>query len=1039
MSLIDEIKERLDIIDLVGGKIELRQVGKSWKGRCPFHEDNSPSLVVRQDTQRFRCYGCGARGDVIEFWEKFNRVDKKDAIRELAQKAGIQVGERKEDELHTEQREADRNTVFTAAAAYFQEVIISSKAGKRYATEERCWPENWLKEQSIGWFGKDWNGLREYLRKAQIDLKSPAAVALVGFRGDVAGWAKTHGIEANPVWISNKKIPAMPPHMLIYSHFWRGQVCYLTGRRVSQDGSTQGYSGPKAWNPPEELVGPKQGYFNLEWLPAARQAKGKSFVIVEGQGCGVTLAGMGLPAVALAGSNIGGAGQQSMLVSELRRAVSSGGRIVLALDNDNPGIKAEKEAVKLLMEDVGLNAAQLARLRWPESGKDANGWLKDGATRDDFHQAVTNAESWLEVLIEDAQPGPGQKAEDEAVQAVFDALASLNSYETEKWRDEIIKNLGIRPRLFNAMLKDARLKCRSDEEQQPFFVRDGRTYMRTYDAGGNENSVLLCNFEGHIVRDVKRDNGQDVAREFHIAGRIGDRWLPVARVPAKEFSGMTWALSEWGVGAVIEPGGQFRDLARAAIQKLSPQVEEKTIYTHTGWREIESTGSGIQRVFLSMEGAIGAPGLEVDLPDDLKNYRVPTRADDPSGAMSESLKFLGIAPMRVTAPLWASVWLAPLCELVSVAFALWVYGGTGAMKSTLVAATLNHYGADWNDKALPGNFIDTPNTMEYKAFAAKDVPLVVDDFTPQADARSAQEYTQKAHRIVRGVGNKAGRGRLDANARMKATYTPRGLVLITGEDLPESEALVARLFVVEMKRGDVDISKLSAFQAQRARLPHALSGYIAWMIDDWHNLQTTVPARWQDYRLNAFSGGMHLRLPEAVAGLALGWEMGLRYAASLKVISSCQFGKLLEDGWQVILQNAQEMAARVKEEKPERLFCRTISTLLTQGKIFLRGRDLDGKPLGGPSDRSDMVGWYDADWFYLLPEASYNLVSKYFRDQGNVFPVREHTLRKALDESGILGSRDGRLTPVVYLDGKSRRVLVLKRLVFDDVEERPSS
>lgn len=1034
MSLIEDIKERLDIVDVIGEKITLRRAGKNYTGLCPFHNEDTPSFVVRPGTQRFRCYGCQAHGDVVEFWEKLNQVDRGEAVRELAQRAGIPMRARGEEDLRAEELRQNRFVVFSEAMFFFQERMASSKDGKRYATEERGWPEAWVTEQAVGWFGKDWNALKAHLKKMQIDLESPAAVALVGYKGDVAAWAKAHGVTASATWISDGKIPAMPPYMLIYPHVWRGQAHYLAGRRVGENGSAVDYVGPKSWNPPEELAGPKQPYFNAEWLEATREAKGKSFLLVEGQGCGVTLAGMELPAAALAGSFDSGVGKQE-LAKELKRVAAAGGRVVMALDNDEAGIKAEIELAKLLLGEVGLNAVQVARLRWPEKGKDANGWLLEGAGAQDYQQEIEQAQSWLEGLIDEASPKPNEKSDDGAVRAIFDALVGLDMYEVEKWRDEITVMLGIRRRMFDAMLKAARREAgQSDDGQPRFFVEGGRIFTRYYDSGGSENIEPLCNFDASITRDVLRDNGQDVVREFHISGKIGKRGLPVARVRASEFIDMAWTLRDWGSKAIIEPGGRKKDQLRAAIQYLSREVETRTIYAHTGWREIEASGSCAQRVFLSAGGVVGGPGLEVDLPDDLKNYRIPSEADDPAGAMRESLKFLDIAPRRVTLPLWSAVWLAPLCELVNVAFALWVYGGTGAMKSTLAAAALNHYGMDWNDKALPANFIDTDNVMEYKAFIAKDMLLIIDDFTPQKEGKSAQEYTRKAHRIVRDVGNKAGRGRLNSNAEMKATYTPRGLVLITGEDLPESEALVARLFVVEMERGDVDIVKLSAFQAQRARLPHVLSGYVAWLAQNWGGLEMTIPARWQDFRLRAFASGMHLRLPEAVAGLALGMEMGLRYAASLGAISPAEFGEMLDGGWQTILEGAQGMASRVAEEKPELLYCRTLATLLTQGKVYLKHRG-EGKPMGGPAERSELIGWYDMDWFYLLPEATYNLVSKYFRDQGNVFPVREQTLRKMLEESGVLSSdKGGRRARSEHLEGRSRRVLMLRRSAFEEPE-----
>ena len=118
--------------------------------------------------------------------------------------------------------------------------------------------------------------------------------------------------------------------------------------------------------------------------------------------------------------------------------------------------------------------------------------------------------------------------------------------------------------------------------------------------------------------------------------------------------------------------------------------------------------------------------------------------------MSSSISYLTVAPGRVTYPLWAAMWLAALRELVSCTFTLWLYGATGTFKSTLAALALNHYGANFDEKHLPASFTDTANRLKQKAFTINDAPLVIDDFAPQKEHSSHQEYTRTAHRMVRG-------------------------------------------------------------------------------------------------------------------------------------------------------------------------------------------------------------------------------------------------------------------------------------------------
>ncbi len=1034
MSVIEAIKEKLNIVDVIGAEIELRRAGKHYKAHCPFREEKTPSFIVFEGTQTYKCFGCGEQGDVIAWVMKRNNWDIHETIRYCAEKAGVPLRPQTAEEKKAVQLQRERDQVLASAMGYFQQRMAKGTPGYTYASG-RGWSDETIRAAGLGYFGKDWDGLRKHLQGAGIDLEAPAAVALVGYKGNVTAWAAGHGVKPAQVWVDEGKIPAMIPDVLVYPHIRRGTVSYLQVRSLE---------GKLHWNLPSELAGGKQPYFNHLW----NSKDSGQVVIVEGQADAVTLGEWGIWAAGLAGCEIGDSDSSSAncLLAELKGKVKGGARLCVGLDMDKGGREGAIKVAKWLLEN-GLQANQFGMVDWPTQSaptpdgevhelKDANDWLRYGNGKaEEALGLLARSDTYLDRLIEAAKEDPKTgKRDDDAIRTVFEALTPLDGYEVERVREEISEALGLRRRMFDALLRAARRESGLAEDGQPrYFVEGGRIFARYYDSSGGENVESLCNFDAQIKSDVMRDNGLEPVREFHIGGKLGKRHLKTARVRADQFSEMGWVLRDWGSVAIIEAGGRKKDQLRAAIQYLSREVEHRTIYTHTGWREVEEDGQA-KRYYLTAAGAVGKEGIEVELDDDLDLYQVPVHPENPAEAMRASLEFLGIAPERATFPIWSAVWLAPLRELINVAFALWVFGGTGAMKSTLVAAALNHYGGGFDDKHLPCSFVDTANRIEQKAFVVKDALLLIDDFTPQKDRRSASEYTLKAHRIVRDVGNLTGRGRLTSEATARATYAPRGMVAITGEDLPESEALIARLFVVEMFRGDVDIPKLTAFQGQRNLLPNAMGGYVQWLAQNWEGLSQTVPAQWRNYRQRAFGSGIHLRLPEAVAGLALGLEMGLRYAVYLGVVEQEQYAALMEKGWNSMLQGAQGMAQRVHEEKPETLFTRTISEMLTQGRIYLRHRE-NGKLLGGASDRGEFFGWFDQNYIYMLPEATYNLVAKYFRDQGNVFPVRESTLRKMLEESGILIGREGRRARSEYLEGRTQRVLVLKRAAFSGALE----
>ena len=1030
MAIVDDVKARLDIIDEISKSVQLGRSGKNYTGMCPFHANSkTPAFVVFPGSGTWRCFGsCGTGGDIIDFVMKKEGWAFSEALRYLAAKAGVEMRPLSAEEQRTQDMKRERESVLAVVMDFFikHEMGLIRElpkqhlsAGMTYALYTRGWNLETIRNSFLGYFGQSWDALRGWLEANQVDSESPAAAAFVGYRGDVEAWAQRWGVKAAPVWVQEKKIPAMPPDMLMYAHLLHGRVGYITGRKLTPEPDR-----PKSWNPPAELLGDKQPFFNHVWW-SERDAK--AVLILEGQACGITLGEWSLPGVALLQNGMGAPNSENTstdnyLLSELRKKAKTGARILIGLDDDEGGEQGKEKVIQALVRG-GMTALQIGIVRWP--AHDANDWLQNGGTAVEASALVTGAMTLLDELIDRARP-LGGKSDEEAVQRLFVELARLNPFEVERVRDQVCDTLAMRRRTFDALLKAARRDAgKGDDGQDKYFLEAGRIFTRYYDSRGGETVESLCNFAAEISKDVLRDNGQDIIREFHIRGRIGKEGLPLARVKADEFSQMNWVLSQWGSRAIIEAGSRRRDQLRTAIQYLSKEVAKTTIYTHTGWREFEN-GHGPKRMYLTAAGAVGGESVDVELDRDLELYAVPPVANDPGQAMRLSLSYLGIASDRIAFPIYGAMFLPPLRDLVNVAFAVWLYGASGTMKSTYAALAMNHYGPLFDDKHLPANFTDTANRLEQKSFVIKDAPLLVDDFAPQKDQRSYSEYTRTAQRIVRSAGNLAGRGRLSADSTAKSTYEPRGLTIITGEDLPESESIVARTFVVEFERGDVDKAKLTALQGQRGRLCHGMSGYLAWVGQNWARLETSLPEKWLGYRNQAFDAGYHLRVPEAVAGLMVGIETVMEYATVMKALDTTQASELVERGWLALTEGAKNMVRRVREEKPELLFLRTLTDLLTQGKVYLKPCNGLSGPLGGDT-ASEMLGWYDHDRLYLLPEATYSRIAKYFREQGNIFPVRETTLRKMLAEEGAIETKDGRKTLVVTLDGNNRRVMVLRR------------
>jgi hypothetical protein len=148
--------------------------------------------------------------------------------------------------------------------------------------------------------------------------------------------------------------------------------------------------------------------------------------------------------------------------------------------------------------------------------------------------------------------------------------------------------------------------------------------------------------------------------------------------------------------------------------------------------------------------------VEVELEPGFQNYRLlptPLSPEQAVEAIRQSWRFLLVAPRRITAPLLASAYAAPLSEIVVPDFTIWLWGGTGSFKSTLAALILSHYG-DFSETNLPLSFESTSNALERNLFLAKDVLTVVDDWR---HARRRRGYGQEGSEAPQGRGQPSGK------------------------------------------------------------------------------------------------------------------------------------------------------------------------------------------------------------------------------------------------------------------------------------------
>ena len=441
--------------------------------------------------------------------------------------------------------------------------------------------------------------------------------------------------------------------------------------------------------------------------------------------------------------------------------------------------------------------------------------------------------------------------------------------------------------------------------------------------------IRLANFVLRIVEQVTEDDGNEIIQKYKLQGSCRGRQLPEIEIPASQFNGMGW-LHQFGSQVIIEPGNAIRDTVRHAVQTMSENTRYRNTFTHTGWKEINDN-----LVFLSHESTIGGSDIDVQLAKDSARYSIPATPVNEQSAIRTSLSFLEIGKHDVTLPLFTSAYIAPLTSLfekfMPLNFSFYAYGQTGTFKTTLAVLLLCHYG-NFNISSLP-NLSDTANSIERKAFLLKDVLMVMDDYHPSGSRKEAHAMESLVQRVIRAFGNRTGRGRLNSDAKDKGRYFPRGVLLITGEEITSLQSTVARIFVIEIGKSDVDIEKLTQLQALQDQLPHAMSSYIHWLRANMTNIEKMFPSRFAALRKAASARAGHRKLPEQVAFLTFTLEVVSSWLVSKGIFTEADAKAFASEGFDIFTRLTEQHGERINDEDPIRKFEDIILSLVRTEKV----------------------------------------------------------------------------------------------------------
>lgn len=355
-ELIEEVRSRNDIVDVIGGYVRLQKKGSSYFGLCPFHNEKTGSFSVTPGKQMFYCFGCGAGGNVFTFLMKYENYTFGEAMQTLADRVGIELPKQ---ELSEEQkREADERSrlleINKEAAKYFYALLRNPRGERAYQYfKNRQLSDETMQKFGLGYSDQYSDDLYRYLRKKGYDdeiLKKSGLVTIDEVRGG-----------HDKFW-NRAMFPIMDVH----------------NRVIGFGGRVMGEGEPKYLNSPETRIFDKSR--NLYGLNIARTSRRNQLLLCEGYMDVISLHQAGFDnAVASLGTAL-----TSGHANLLKRYTKE---VYLTYDSDGAGVKAALRAIPILKE-VGITTKVINMRPY----KDPDEFIK-ALGADEYQKRIDEAEN----------------------------------------------------------------------------------------------------------------------------------------------------------------------------------------------------------------------------------------------------------------------------------------------------------------------------------------------------------------------------------------------------------------------------------------------------------------------------------------------------------------------------------------------------------------------------------------------------------------------------------------------------------------------
>jgi DNA primase len=469
-DVINQVRDRVDIAEVVGHHVSLTRAGQNLKGLCPFHQEKSPSFTVSPSRQIFHCFGCGAGGNVFTFLMRITGANFPETVRELGQKFGIDVPDSGPNAGPQAAHVSRLEQLNRAVTAWFQQNLRDGVVGamaRDYLAGRGIHAET-IDRFEVGCAPAEWDGLTKALSKQGFAQSDLSAAGLTVAREHASG---------------------------AYDRF-RARVMFpisdLRKRVVGFGGRILGEGTPKYLNSPDTFLF-KKGQ-TLYALDIAREAiaRLKTVIVVEGYFDAVALHQAGLThTVATLGTAL-----TAEHIQVLRRFAS---KVVLLFDPDQAGVRAALRGLDLFVNSgIGVKVVTLP------AGEDPDTYVRKEGT-EAFARLEEQSPSLLDFSLEHCLSTAESGTIEGRIRSVDDVLRILQKSEHPIEREERIRVVAERLGISQQRLIERYPALVQSEGRRPATVQSAGASSARFKGASEERDLMYLLLHGHLTpADVQR-------------------------------------------------------------------------------------------------------------------------------------------------------------------------------------------------------------------------------------------------------------------------------------------------------------------------------------------------------------------------------------------------------------------------------------------------------------------------------------------------------------------------------------------------------